>query len=174
MRFVFLLLTMAMAMLVGAEEVGFLPSQTCQLCHRLVPGTGGQGTRLGEAMAQVPGWKTSVMAFASKDPYWMAKAMAEKRAHPEAPFSVDSVCLRCHAPMQGDSRRKSGEAGGARRPERIGQRRRELHGLPPDFAGEFGKESVVHACQGNQRNRGWWRLAPTRSPLPCRCCTIPG
>jgi hypothetical protein len=41
-----------------------------------------------------------MMAHASRDPYWLAKATAEKHANPQAPFSVDAVCMRCHAPMQ--------------------------------------------------------------------------
>lgn len=84
----------------AAQTPQFLKADPCQLCHRLAPGVPGDRAALGHPVAPYPAWSGSMMAHAARDPYWVAKAKAEKQANPQTPFSVDAVCMRCHAPMQ--------------------------------------------------------------------------
>jgi hypothetical protein len=54
----------------------------------------------------VSAWSTSMMANATRDPYWQAKVASELKRNPQLTDFINDACSRCHAPMANDSIRK--------------------------------------------------------------------
>lgn len=68
----------------------------CAQCH--LAGDSPVMHDAGEDVSPVHLWRSSMMAFAAKDPYYLA-VLGEARAdRPEAAELIDTACLRCHAP----------------------------------------------------------------------------
>ena len=44
-------------------------------------------------------WSTSMMANATRDPFWRAKVASEIQRNPQFKTLLDDTCSRCHAPM---------------------------------------------------------------------------
>lgn len=53
-------------------------------------------------------WETSVMANATRDPYWHAVVASELHNFPMLEDSINDKCTVCHAPMASDYARKEG------------------------------------------------------------------
>jgi len=109
----------------GAEPRGLLPdlarsdaafegthhagSDNCAACHSdpsmtistLIPGE----TR---NVSINTAWETSVMANATRDPYWHAVAAAELHNFPMLEEAINDECTVCHAPMANDLAKKEG------------------------------------------------------------------
>jgi hypothetical protein len=62
----------------------------------------------GQDISIVTAWSSSMMANATRDPYWRAKIAAELRRNPQQSQNINNVCSRCHAPMANDAARKDG------------------------------------------------------------------
>lgn len=88
------------------EEKGFLSPQLpngyntlfagsgeCTLCHS------SQVNNAGESVSIVNDWRSSMMANASKDPFWKAKVSHEALVNPQHAEALEDVCTRCHAPV---------------------------------------------------------------------------
>jgi hypothetical protein len=80
----------------AGAEISFVPAPTCALCHaRMEAPKGASGT-----IGQFPLWSGSMMAHASRDPYWKAKVRHEVAITPAAGAVIEDKCLRCHAPSE--------------------------------------------------------------------------
>ncbi|MEE9321158.1 MAG: hypothetical protein V3U76_11975 [Granulosicoccus sp.] len=55
-----------------------------------------------------PAWETSVMANATRDPYWHAVVALELDRFPHLEDEINDTCIRCHAPMAFDMANKEG------------------------------------------------------------------
>ena len=86
------LMLVLLAMPMSGEEVVFEPAMNCRLCHSRIESAG-------EAVAPYALWAGSMMAHASKDPYWLAKVRYEVATTPRAAAAIEDKCLRCHAPV---------------------------------------------------------------------------
>ena len=62
-------------------------------CHN------GMVTRTGEDVSIGTAWRTSMMANAGRDPYWMAGLRRETIDHPMAAKAIQDECTICHMPM---------------------------------------------------------------------------
>ncbi|WP_457566614.1 FlgD immunoglobulin-like domain containing protein [Caldithrix abyssi] len=108
MRWLFILIAV-----VGLISTGLvaqtLPTQTstlfsgsgnCATCHQ--PGPPNTGALLdlqGRDVSPVTLWRSTMMASASKDPFWQAKVSAEISANPHLQSVIEDKCTTCHAPM---------------------------------------------------------------------------
>ena len=85
----------------------FQTSDRCVACHN------GITTRSGEDISIGVNWKTSMMANAGRDPYWMAGVRREMADHPTATRAIQDECTICHMPMMRYEARLAGSVGDA-------------------------------------------------------------
>lgn len=78
-------------------------SGQCTSCHDNLVDEQGSDVSIGKD------WSGSMMANATRDPYWIAKVASEISRHPELKDELDDTCSRCHAPMANDEAKKSGD-----------------------------------------------------------------
>lgn len=71
----------------------FQTSDRCVACHN------GISTATGEDISIGVSWRTSMMANAGRDPYWMAGVRREMIDHPTAAGHIQDECSICHMPM---------------------------------------------------------------------------
>ncbi len=71
-------------------------SGNCSFCHDAL--TDGVND-----ISIVSTWSTSMMANATRDPYWQAKVASELKRNPQLTDFINDACSRCHAPMANDS-----------------------------------------------------------------------
>ena len=71
----------------------FIGSGRCALCHsRLVD-------RQGRDMSISNHWRSTMMANASRDPFWQAKVVSEIARNPAVRQVIEEKCVTCHMPM---------------------------------------------------------------------------
>ena len=85
------------------EGTHFTGSGRCADCHD------GLTDNQGNDISIVKNWSTSMMANATRDPYWRAKVASELHRTPGLSAEINDKCSRCHAPMANDSARKDGK-----------------------------------------------------------------
>jgi hypothetical protein len=81
----------------SAPRVGpahFLTADRCMPCHN------GLTTRTGSDASIGFDWRGSIMANASRDPYWQAGVRRETLDHPTLTAEIQDECSTCHMPMQ--------------------------------------------------------------------------
>src|SRR5580765_2736165 len=71
----------------------FQTSDRCMACHN------GLTTPAGEDISIGVNRRTSMMANAGRDPYWMAGVRRETIDHPTAAARIQDECTICHMPM---------------------------------------------------------------------------
>ena len=77
----------------GHPATVFLTSHDCMACHNGLTTPAGEDVSIGFA------WRASMMANASRDPYWQAGVRREILDHPEAAHEIEDECAICHMPM---------------------------------------------------------------------------
>jgi len=70
----------------------FLTSERCVACHN------GMKTSSGEDVSIGFEWRASIMANASRDPYWQGSVRRESMDHPESKQAIQDECSICHMP----------------------------------------------------------------------------
>jgi len=83
----------------------FQPSERCLACHN------GLTTPSGEDISIGSNWRTSMMANAGRDPYWMAGVRRESIDHPMAKAAIEDECSICHMPAATYEARLAGHEG---------------------------------------------------------------
>ena len=71
----------------------FRTSDRCVACHN------GLKTKSGQDISIGFDWRASIMANASRDPYWQASVRRESIDHPESKPDVENDCSVCHMPI---------------------------------------------------------------------------
>ena len=71
----------------------FSGSGNCTACHDGLTDTSGENVSI------VSDWETSMMANATKDPFWRAKVATELERNPHLSSVINDRCSECHAPM---------------------------------------------------------------------------
>mgnify|MGYP001143153409 CR=1 FL=1 len=71
----------------------FVTSDRCLACHNGLVTPSGQDVSIGA------NWQSSMMAHASRDPYWQAAVRRETLDHPTASEAIQHECAACHMPM---------------------------------------------------------------------------
>ena len=85
------------------EDTHYSGSGRCASCHDGLADSSGNDLSIRRA------WEASMMANATRDPYWRAKVAAELKRHPALADEINDKCSRCHAPMANDSAAKDGQ-----------------------------------------------------------------
>jgi hypothetical protein len=88
----------------------FLEAQRCALCHSRAPTARALTTVTGDDASPHGLWRATAMANAFRDPYWRAQMAREVERAPQNKTAIESLCLRCHAPMASHAARRAGEA----------------------------------------------------------------
>ncbi|PLW84319.1 hypothetical protein CWI75_02980 [Kineobactrum sediminis] len=83
----------------------FETSDKCLACHNGLLTPGGEDVSFGHD------WQGSMMANASRDPYWQAAVRREIMDHPQAQAQIEDECAVCHMPMSRYQAKASGELG---------------------------------------------------------------
>src|SRR5262245_14519380 len=93
----------------GKKNYGthFETSDRCVACHN------GMTTPTGEDISIGVDWRTSMMANAGRDPYWMAAVRREMIDHPLASTLIQDECSICHMPMMRYEAKLAGGLGDA-------------------------------------------------------------
>jgi hypothetical protein len=92
-----------------AKASAFLEAQRCALCHSRVPTAMALTTATGDDASPHGLWRATAMANAFRDPYWRAQMAREVEQAPRSKVAIESLCLRCHAPMASHAARLAGE-----------------------------------------------------------------
>ncbi len=71
----------------------FAGAGTCLMCHN------SQVDEQGNSIAILNDWRSTMMANAARDPFWQAKVSHETLVNPQLKDEIETVCIRCHAPM---------------------------------------------------------------------------
>lgn len=75
----------------------FSTSGRCDLCHN-THDVAMRDTD-GNDVSPVSQWRSTMLANASRDPFWLAKVKHEGLENPAHKEDLENVCTRCHAPM---------------------------------------------------------------------------
>ena len=71
----------------------FQTADTCLACHNGLSSPSGEDISIGFD------WRATMMANASRDPYWHAGVRRETLDHPQARAAIEDECSICHMPM---------------------------------------------------------------------------
>ena len=74
----------------------FAGSGLCEVCHA---SNGDVLTVNGQDISMVTYWRSTMMANASKDPFWRAVVAEEVHRFPTLQQTIETTCTKCHAPM---------------------------------------------------------------------------
>jgi hypothetical protein len=77
----------------GPSAPLFQTSDTCLACHNGLTSPSGEDISIGFD------WRATMMANASRDPYWHAGVRRETLDHPQARAVIEDECSICHMPM---------------------------------------------------------------------------
>lgn len=81
----------------------FSGSTNCASCHDSLVDENGADVSI------IEDWSSSMMANATRDPFWIAKVRSELNRNPALADLINDKCTRCHAPMANEEMRRSGE-----------------------------------------------------------------
>lgn len=81
----------------------FSGSGICAQCHNDLKDAAGKDVSI------VSAWSTTMMANATRDPFWQAKLKSEINRTPSQLTTIQDTCTRCHAPMANEEARKQGD-----------------------------------------------------------------
>mgnify|MGYP001241720372 CR=1 FL=1 len=88
-----------------ADPPVFVTGNQCMACHSQLVTPAGEDVSIGVD------WRASIMANASRDPYWQAGVRREVMDHPESSERIQDECSRCHMPMSNELERRRGGHG---------------------------------------------------------------
>jgi hypothetical protein len=71
----------------------FVGSGVCAVCHQGLVDEAGSDVSIGTD------WRSTMMANASRDPYWQATLHSVVALHPDSAEEIEGLCSRCHMPM---------------------------------------------------------------------------
>lgn len=80
----------------------FSGSQNCAMCHN------GIVDNQNKDVSIITDWSSTMMANATRDPFWRAKVRSEMARHPELQGVINDKCSKCHAPMANAQAKKDG------------------------------------------------------------------
>ena len=71
----------------------FAHSTDCVACHNQIVTADGTDVSIGTS------WRSTMMANAARDPYWLAGVRRETIDHPKHAAAIQEECAACHMPM---------------------------------------------------------------------------
>ena len=92
----------------------FTTSTACALCHSNHNAATAMRNTEGEEIAPFNLWRGSMMANASRDPFWWAQVSSEVAlSDPADQEEIEGECIRCHAPALSETAREAANREGA-------------------------------------------------------------
>jgi hypothetical protein len=82
----------------GANTSRFVDDGACAQCHLVPDGATPLHDAAGHNVSPVLLWRSSMMALAARDPYYLAVFAEERTRAPARTAEIDALCSRCHAP----------------------------------------------------------------------------
>ncbi|HSM85622.1 MAG TPA: hypothetical protein VLT16_05700, partial [Candidatus Limnocylindrales bacterium] len=89
----------------AALKPEFQTSDRCVACHNQLTTPAGRDVSIGLQ------WRSSIMANASRDPYWQASVRRETMDQKGAAREIEDECSICHMPITGYEAKERGEKG---------------------------------------------------------------
>ncbi len=80
------------------SNILFPTAKTCGGCHGFDPHGRALVTTSGEDVNMYDDWRSTMMANASRDPFWRAKVSQEIALNPAHSLALQDKCTSCHAP----------------------------------------------------------------------------
>src|SRR5262245_58455290 len=80
------------------ETERFRDAEACAQCHLVGEDTAVLHDATGANVAPVRLWRSSLMANAARDPYYLAVFAEELAREPAQAAATEKLCTRCHAP----------------------------------------------------------------------------
>lgn len=80
-------------------EDNFATSLVCANCHSNIDSARNLRDEMGNGVAPFDLWQATMMANATRDPFYRAVVSAEVAANPGRRGAIEHDCLKCHAPM---------------------------------------------------------------------------
>ena len=80
----------------------FSGSGNCKLCHNSISDSSGQDLSI------ETDWSSTLMANATRDPFWRAKLRSELNRNPGVASVINDKCTHCHAPMANTEAERDG------------------------------------------------------------------
>lgn len=91
-------------------NVLFASADGCALCHSASERSTALWSSTGEDVSPHGLWKATMMANASRDPFFRAQLASEAAKHPQLAADLESLCIRCHSPMAHHTARLAGQS----------------------------------------------------------------
>ncbi|MEZ6016257.1 MAG: multiheme c-type cytochrome [Planctomycetota bacterium] len=82
----------------ASNEV-FATGNGCSMCHSAADTAFAMRSPTGDDVSPHGLWQATMMANSFRDPYWRGTVAKEIALHPEQARGIQSMCVRCHAPM---------------------------------------------------------------------------
>ncbi len=86
------------------ESKHFTGPKVCSSCHDNLK------DKVGEDVSIIKSWSSTMMANATRDPFWQAKVESEIKRTPNLRAVIAEKCTRCHAPMAHVEASKAGHS----------------------------------------------------------------
>lgn len=93
----------------AAETTRFRDDGACAQCHLVPDGASPLHDAAGHNVSPVLLWRSSMMALAARDPYYLAVFAEERARDPGHVQEIDTLCSRCHAPAGSEERAETGQ-----------------------------------------------------------------
>lgn len=91
-------------------KVGYFQSSlACAQCHTAADGNAALRDASGRDVSPVAVYRSSMMALAARDPFYLATVSHELAARPGASDAIEATCTRCHAPAADVDLRAKGQ-----------------------------------------------------------------
>ena len=87
----------------------FLDAESCAQCHLASDTVSALHDATGANVSPVLLWRSSLMAFAARDPYYLSVFAEELARAPTQRATIEPLCTRCHAPAGSEERDQLGQ-----------------------------------------------------------------
>jgi cytochrome c551/c552 len=129
----------------AAAETGFQTSDRCVACHNDLHSVGGENVSIGLD------WRVSLMANASRDPYWQASVRRETMEHFASVPAIEDECSACHMPIPRYAAKVNGRLGSifAHLPLNRAQDKQASDGVSCSVCHQIASEGLGNAASYN-------------------------
>jgi hypothetical protein len=94
----------------AAESEAFVTSGTCAQCHAVGESdTQAMKTAAGDDVSPLYLWRSTMMALASRDPFYLAAFQHELAVNPDDTTAIENLCTRCHGPAGNEAGAHGGQ-----------------------------------------------------------------
>jgi cytochrome c553 len=94
---------------VSASSEAFVTSDACAQCHAIGESvTDAMKTAAGDDVSPYYLWQSTMMAFAARDPFYLAAFEHELALDSDSAADIEPLCIRCHGPAGSEAHAAGG------------------------------------------------------------------